>query len=485
VTDQQAAVIDELLAEHSSPADEMALATSGVFAPAVRTWAYAPGAQAQYWEEFYRDGIMAMAADELGDLKQYSDKDTIANRIVELYKPERRSVNDSLSYFEFANTVAPGDRVIAKKGINGIVGYGVVTGGYEYRSTRDHYRHVRTVRWDGRGVWKAEGNLFPQKALTDLSEDADTIAEIDRILGLLGESAVTPPTLSAYTIEQALDGIAFDPRAFEDMLRVWEKKKNLILQGAPGVGKTLLARRLAYALIGYDLPSHVGVVQFHQSYAYEDFIQGYRPSASGFERRDGVFVRFCNKARKDQQSRYVFVIDEINRGNISKVFGELLMLIEKDYRGSRYSISLAYSSQDEEQFYVPENVYILGLMNTADRSLALVDYALRRRFSFERIKPLYGQDSFTKFLEAGGTDSRLANAISARLLELNEEITEDSNLGSGFCVGHSYFCQRNRALTPEDFFDAIRNEIIPLLEEYWLDDRERIKKWRDKLLAAF
>lgn len=179
------------------------------------------------------------------------------------------------------------------------------------------------------------------------------------------------------------------------------------------------------------------------------------------------------------------IIDEINRGNISKVFGELLMLIEKDYRGSKHSISLTYSSQDDEQFYVPDNVFILGMMNTADRSLALVDYALRRRFAFERLRPLFGEASFFKFLEGSGTDAGLVRSLSGRLAELNTEISDDANLGFGFCVGHSYFCRRNALLTTEDYFDTVRNEIVPLLEEYWIDDRDRIEKWRGKLLAAF
>jgi 5-methylcytosine-specific restriction protein B len=233
------------------------------------------------------------------------------------------------------------------------------------------------------------------------------------------------------------------------------------------------------------MPSRVGFVQFHQSYSYEDFIQGYRPSPSGFERQDGVFVRFCKRASLDQDVPYVFVIDEINRSNLSKVFGELLMLVEADKRGSQYSLALTYSSSDEEQFYVPPNVHILGMMNTADRSLAMVDYALRRRFAFVDLQPLFGTTAFDDFLVGRGAAPEFVRCAASRIEGLNQAITADQNLGAGFAVGHSYFCGNGGPLDADGYQRTVRHQILPLLEEYWFDDPEEVKNWTAKLLAAF
>jgi 5-methylcytosine-specific restriction protein B len=198
---------------------------------------------------------------------------------------------------------------------------------------------------------------------------------------------------------------------------------------------------------------------------------------------DGIFMRFCKRASLDQEAKYVFIIDEINRSNLSKVFGELLMLIESDKRGSKNSLALAYSGAEQEQFYVPPNVYLLGMMNTADRSLALVDYALRRRFAFKELAPLFGSTEFSEFLVDRGTTPTCVSAICSRLQALNQVIREDQNLGSGFMVGHSYFCTNDSAVTEAAYQNVVRHEIIPLLKEYWFDDPELVKSWTDKLEA--
>ena len=198
---------------------------------------------------------------------------------------------------------------------------------------------------------------------------------------------------------------------FEEILAIWRQKKNLVIQGPPGVGKTFFFRRLAYALMGTVAPSRITSVQFHPSYSYEDFVQGYRPTQDGFVLRNGTFYRFCEQASNDSSHSHVFVIDEINRGNLAKIFGELLMLLEADKRSPDWAVPLAYGGSSSLRFFIPENVTFFGLMNTADRSLAVVDYALRRRFAFVSLRPEYASPAIQGVLggEGGRRLSRSTN----------------------------------------------------------------------------
>lgn len=279
-----------------------------------------------------------------------------------------------------------------------------------------------------------------------------------------------------YDKNDFLNEVFIDEEKYNSIVSVLEKKKNIILEGAPGVGKTFMAKRLAYSIIGRKDKSQVQLIQFHQSYSYEDFIEGFRPTENGFKLEKGLFYKICKKAESNPKEKFYLIIDEINRGNLSKIFGELLMLIESDKRGDE--LTLAYS---ELPFSVPSNLFIIGLMNTADRSLALIDYALRRRFSFIRIEPAFDSPKFIKaFNDKFDQDF---NKIIEIIKKINDAIEDDKSLGSGFKIGHSYFCPdiKDRKGNKRDIEDIITYEIIPLLEEYWYDNPDSIIQWKDAL----
>lgn len=320
---------------------------------------------------------------------------------------------------------------------------------------------------DSEPLQSNQGSLFA------LTEDA-----FDVIRALLDErNPVGLEKKSApYTKADALNGLFMEEPQLNTILARLRRKKALILQGPPGVGKTFVARRLAYALMGEKDDSRIRMVQFHPSYGYEDFIQGYRPNDSGGLRlRDGVFHEFARLARNDPSRDWVFLIDEINRGNLAKIFGEVLMLLEADKRGPEFAIPLTYSERDMT-FSVPENLYLIGTMNTADRSLAMVDYALRRRFAFQTLDPAFDSPAFVTWLERHGASPVLISRIQKRIRELNDEISKDRDLGAGFRVGHSFFCSTNGGAPDAAWYqEIIDGEIKPLMEEYF-DSPERVKE---------
>lgn len=292
----------------------------------------------------------------------------------------------------------------------------------------------------------------------------------------LGDKPTEPKEeIEKYSKADFLNEVFVSDIEYEKLTNLILRKKNLILQGAPGVGKTFAAKRLAYAIMGEKDESRVMQVQFHQNYSYEDFVMGYKPNENGgFKLTEGKFYKFCKTAAENKDQKYFFIIDEINRGNLSKIFGELLMLIENDYRDK--PIELSYR---DEMFAVPSNVYIIGMMNTADRSLAMIDYALRRRFSFYEMKPGLDNPVFDKEIKAKN-DSHLDDLVKA-IADLNKVIENDDSLGSGFCIGHSYLCNLG---TDYNLESIVEYDIIPMLREYWFDNDNQFNQEAQKLRAA-
>lgn len=280
-----------------------------------------------------------------------------------------------------------------------------------------------------------------------------------------------------YTKEDFLYEVYITEKRYNMLVSVLRNKKNIILQGAPGVGKTFAAKRLAYSLMNEKDESRVEFVQFHQNYSYEDFMMGYKPVNDGFELKYGIFYRFCQKAANQPDKEHFFIIDEINRGNMSKIFGELLMLIDRDYRGTK--VTLAYNGLS---FTVPKNLYIIGMMNTADRSLAMIDYALRRRFSFFDIEPGFDSEGFVTYQHR--LNNETFSLLVSKVKELNKDITLDKSLGKGFCIGHSYFCDQTEC-TEEWIQSIVDYDLLPMLSEYWFDDTGKLQRWENILHGVF
>lgn len=444
-------------------------------------WLYTPGEGAARWEEFRTAGIMALNWDRVGDLASFPDKESLLDALYTHYGDwggRPRKAADSV--WDYIHAMKPGDIVYVRRSFNEIVGRGVVRSDYRYDEDRSSFRAVRDVEWTHVGSWPLEqriGRLMLQRLTENTKytpdqlnaligiEDSHSSASVDERRGNndLDEAD------EHYTSADFLAEVFLRPEDVEQMLGLLRRKKNLILQGAPGTGKTFAAKRLAYALMGQTDDSRVEVVQFHQSTAYEDVVVGLRPTAEGgFAAAEGVFARFCRRAAADPGRDYVFIIDEINRANISKAFGELLMLIEAEHRGEALRLPVS-----GELLSVPKRLHIIGMMNTADRGLALIDYALRRRFAFFEMRPALDHPGFLRHVEAVGS-ARLEALVDV-VRRLNQRIAEDEALGPGFQIGHSYLClpaagPENPAGTDADVTSVVRYELEPLVREYWFDN---------------
>lgn len=446
----------------------------------VRYWLYAPGEGSCMWDEFYTSGIMAIGWGKIGDLSAFDSKDAMKIKMREVIDESLSYKNAAHTTWQFANEMKIGDIVFVKKGMHQIIGRGVVMSDYEYDDTRDdEYKNIRQVDWTHNGEWPHPGQAV-MKTLTDITSYTDYVEKLNSLFEDETEEDAedVEKTYPPYTKEDFLSEVFMPEEEYEKLSGILRIKKNIILQGAPGVGKTFAAKRIAFSMMGVKDVERVMMVQFHQSYSYEDFIMGFRPSTDGFELKRGAFYNFCKKAEIDGDNDYFFIIDEINRGNLSKIFGELFMLIENDKRG--VSLQLLYS---DEKFSVPKNIYIIGMMNTADRSLAMLDYALRRRFAFFEIKPSFTTDGFTEYRMS--LENKKFDKLIDCVESLNNVISNDESLGDGFCIGHSYFCN----LLPDTIDDQVLSgiveyELIPLLKEYWFDEPTKVKDWSSNLRSA-
>lgn len=428
-----------------------------------RYWMLAAGEGARFWDEFKAEGIAAIGWDYLGDLRQYPDQESIAKAIVAARGGDEYPTNDSLACYQFVHEMREGDAILIKRGLSTFLGYGIVASDYTHEPDREGYYNVRRVRWLSAGEWELPEDMqLASKTLTDISRYPKLLEFILPLVTGAGlPAAGAAGTLRpSYTLEECARDTGLSIEILTTWIEAIDRKRQAILYGPPGTGKTWAATHMARHLVE-ETDGIVELVQFHPSYAYEDFIQGIRPESAPdgtlrYPMRPGRFLEFCERAAR-AQGRCVLVIDEINRGNLSRIFGELMYLLE--YRDE--AIPLAGGGR----FKIPSNVRLLGTMNTADRSIALVDHALRRRFAFLPLHP-----DLELLARYHGGEGDLAGGLISLLKALNDQIADPH-----YSLGVSYF------LTPDlpgSLPSIWRMEIEPYLEEQFFDRPQKVDQYR-------
>ncbi len=436
-----------------------------------------------YWNNMRAGSHVSIGWSDMGDLSwvEYSQnsKDQLSEIVKEQYasKTPQEVGKTTRKIFDFVTRIGEDDIVLAADGKQ-ILGIGRVIGNYEYNAALG-FPHMRPVEWLSFESWELSEGL--QNAVAEIRKPVNLV-EIERKILTPGKETISIPTKS---IRKKLSGI---PGRIQEIL---ERKKQVILYGPPGTGKTYWALNTAKQLaalinFGKDFenlsseektsvtimsdgkPGSVQICTFHPAYGYEDFIEGFRPmNVDGqliFERRDGVFKRLCKQASRQKEQNFYLIIDEINRGDIPRIFGELITILEKDKRGIQVFLPIS-----DESFVVPDNVYIIGTMNTADRSIALLDAALRRRFGFIELMP---DPSILGDTSIRGIPLRpWLEAINQRILQT---IGRDAR---NLQIGHAYFLEKERPVTEFSHLARIvQDDLLPLLEEYCYEDYETLER---------
>lgn len=434
-------------------------------------WLYSAGPNAKEWDNQFKNGFMSIDYDFPDDLSEFSTKTELEESRDE-YGYEDGNMNTIKALWDFSHEINVGDVIVSKKGRSKYLGYGIVVSDYIFQAERESHPHIRKVKWIKKGEWGVDGKIsLPVKTLTNITQYNDWVS---RIKDKMEIDKKPEEQKHEFSLEKVLKDVFLPKDQFLNIVDILAVKKNIILQGSAGVGKTFIAKKIAMAFQEHYGEERIEMIQFHQSYSYEDFMQGYRPTNNTFELKNGTFYEVCERAKKDTSVPFFLIIDEINRGNLSKIFGELMMLIEADKRGEKNKIKLTYSSG--EYFYIPDNLYIIGTMNTADRSLTIVDYALRRRFAFIKMRPNFNEP-FESFLERKGISKETISTITSKMKSLNNVILNDDSLGDGFEIGHSYFCSYKTGEHKKWLSNVFKYEIIPLIEEYWFDDQQLIDQY--------
>ena len=424
----------------------------------IRYWLMSLGKGASLWEDCHQNGIACLGWDDLGDLGQFEAREAEARAAIEA---QGLGTNDSLACWEFSRVMKPGDVIFVKLDRQRALGHGTVESDYCFDDTRNGYKNVRKVNWLSNfpgGVRVRDKDLVV-KTLTDITKYPEQVNQFK--VALSAERKLKP---SLHDLQSLADELMFDIAELRKIEELLNDKRQVIFQGPPGTGKTYAARKLAQYLAAAK--DRVVLVQFHPSYAYEDFVQGFRPHLAngqpGFKLRDGPLLQAAKAASDEPDAKHFLIIDEINRGNLAKVFGELYFLLE--YRDE--AMRLQYS---DETFALPDNLYIIGTMNTADRSIALVDLALRRRFHFVEFHP--DKPPINGLLNRWLKENAPSMTWVADLVDRANEKLDDRQAA----IGPSYFMKGD---LDDRKVDLIwEHNVLPYIEERLYEERERLEEF--------
>jgi len=443
-----------------------------------RYWIFSPAENAKVWEDFYTHGYIALGLDALGDLKQYASRDSLKQMMKSKFGSGRNYKHLGNVAWQFAEEMHVGDIVYFGSGAQKLLGRGIIKSDYTFDLGRKVQRNVRTVAWTNKGEWLTEPRVM-RRALTDITPFSEYCRELEEMVVGPFDSGVSDdidaPSFPSYSKEDFLHDVFMEESEYDSLRELLISKKNVVLTGAPGVGKTFLAERLAYSIIGEKDSERIKMIQFHSGYNYDNFVMGYRRTAAGDVLTTGVFYNFCKEAEADDKE-YFLIIDDIGRGNLSAVFGDLITLLGNESRGQ--ALRLLYR---DEQFFIPENVYIIGTMNTAIENAALTDYSLRRRFAFYEISPAFESPAFIQYKNSIG--SKKMDRLVKVITDLNKSISLDTAKSCGFLIGHSYFCGGPKI--DDNRLDAItKYELLPLIHTYFSAQPDQDRLWTTKFTAA-
>jgi len=475
-------VIEEPPVEEEAPAAEEVIIPEEAPAPAApaitrrQFWVYTPDAALRLWEDFYRRGYVAIDREAPEDLRSYPTRGALAERLQDKYgiTPSYRDTVSSL--WQFANDMKEGDILYVRNRTSGIVGRGIVNSEYTYDESKREFRHVRTIKWTNKGEWAADP-VIPAKTLADITPYTGIRRSLESQIMGTPDPEDLPDTVTgsfpAYTKDDFLSEVFIDEAEYARLRDLLTLKKNVILTGAPGVGKTFTAERLAYSMIGRKNPDLVRTVRFHPGYRYEDFVMDRPSPQTGAVQTTGAFYDFCREAESDDRDCF-FIIDDMDRGDIGRIFGELLPLIENTRRGSAIRISYR-----DEEFSIPGNVYLIGTMTSPESAGISGDRSFHRRFSFFHLEPAFDSDGFRKILNE--TADEKLNALVRTVITLNREIAAEPSLGESFRIGHSYFLNAGGSIRADAL---VEYDLLPLIASYRQADPAKIKTWTAKLRTA-